>query len=121
MWLLSDCAKSVPQGVSHEYQKSVAKDRAAPIKEDDLTPTQDIALSGVCSAYFSRHCITEMTNSNGDLHSSRAVECVRNIMHCRAKAEFGATNERIAELLGKCPTWHTDDVVSSSIVPTAYC
>ena len=62
-----------------------------------------------------------MPNGNSALVSSREMECARGIVRHRAKAEFRATDEVVVELHGKRPVWRTDDAVSSSIVPTAYC
>ena len=76
-------------------------------------PTPDIADSAVLSASCARRCATE--TSNGDTARRGPGDAERpldNERH-RAKAEFGATCDCVAELpCVWCPAW-TEDVVSS--------
>ena len=62
-----------------------------------------------------------MPNGDNDLHGPRDVERARVIARHRSNAEFGALDDKIAELPGNCLVWCTDDAVSVKVVPAAYC
>ena len=62
-----------------------------------------------------------MPNGNGALHGPKEVEHAQDIVRHCVTAEFGTTNEIVVEVPGTRPVWHTNDAVSSSIIPTAYC
>ena len=86
-----------------------------------MRPTLDIALSAICSTYFAQRCAIDTPNDGSALYGPGEVEHAQDILNHRAKAEFSATNGIVIEVPGKHPVWHTDDAVSSSIVPTAFC
>ena len=61
-----------------------------------------------------------MPNGDSALRGPREAEHARDIVRCRRKVEFGATDKIVVELPGKRAEWRTDDVVPSNTFPTAY-
>ena len=61
-----------------------------------------------------------MPNGNNDLRGPRDAERARVIARHRSNAEFGALDDKVAELHSNCPVWHTDNVGSVKAVPAAH-
>ena len=73
------------------------------------------------SASYAQCCATNNPNDDGAHRGPGDAEHARDNAHHRVNMKFGATYDIVVELLGKRPAWRTDDAMSSSILPTAYC
>ena len=62
-----------------------------------------------------------MPNSDNDRRGPGDVERARVIARHHSNAEFGALDDKAAELPSECPAWRTDNTVSAKVVSAAYC